>query len=169
MLLISISAEIDSDEAAPRCPVRNLFLTIFFAKLIRKHLCGSLFLVNLQAFSLKETPAQKFSCRFLQILKEHVNLKNQSGWLLLGIQHRLIAIKIQIVFGPWKLTLEKVLFFFRMLLFSFLFLLYLRTKSYMNIKSLENLEHLQIRERLVRLYRNVSKSFFKSCGFLLFS
>ena len=75
-------AEIDSDEAAPRFPVRKVFL-IFFAKFIPKHLCGSLFLIKSQAFSLKETPARKFSCRFLQILKEHVYLQNNSGRLLL--------------------------------------------------------------------------------------
>ena len=36
MLLINISAplaEIDSDEAAPRCPVRKLFLIFFFWKI----------------------------------------------------------------------------------------------------------------------------------------
>ena len=87
------------------CPkvVLNFFF-FFFAKLIGKHLCRSLFLVNKQAFSLKETPAQKFSCRFLQILQEHVYLKNHSGWLLLKIQYGLIAIKIQIVFGSLKLS-----------------------------------------------------------------
>ena len=82
MLLINISAplpEIDSDEAAPRCPVRKLFLFFFSGKFIGKHLCRSLFLINLQTFSLKETPARTFSCRFLQILKEHVYLKNHSG------------------------------------------------------------------------------------------
>ena len=39
MLLINISAplpEIDSDEAAPRCPVRKLFLIFFFWKIRRK-------------------------------------------------------------------------------------------------------------------------------------
>ena len=82
MLLINIStplAEIDSDEAAPRCPVRKLFLIFSSGKFIGKQLCGSIFLINLQAFGLRETPTQTFSCRFLQILKEHVYLKNHSG------------------------------------------------------------------------------------------
>ena len=61
--------------------------------------CAGVLLVNKQVFSLEETQAQKFSCRFLQILKEHVYLKNHSGWLLLEIQYRLIATKIRIVFG----------------------------------------------------------------------
>ena len=60
--------------------VLNFFVV---AKLIRKHLYGSLVLINLQAFSLKETSVRTFSCRFLQILKEHVYLKNYSGWMLL--------------------------------------------------------------------------------------
>ena len=70
-------AEIDSDEAAQRCLVRKLILN-FFAKFIGKHLCRSLFLLKLQDSSLKETPAQKFSSRFLQILKEHVSLQDNS-------------------------------------------------------------------------------------------
>ena len=36
-------------------------------------------------------------------------------------------------------------------------------------KSLENLGHLRILEGLVHLYRDISKSFFTNCGFLLFS
>ena len=82
MLLINISAplaEIDSDEAAPRSSVRKLFLIFFSGKFIGKNLCGSLFLMNLQAFSLKETPARTFPYRFFQILEEHVDLKNHSG------------------------------------------------------------------------------------------
>ena len=78
---------------------QKVVVNFFSGKFIGKHLCGSLFLINLQAFSLKETPARTFSCRFLQILKEHVYLKNHPGWLLLEIQYRLTAIKIQIVFG----------------------------------------------------------------------
>ena len=49
MLLINISAplpEIDSDEAAPRCPVRKLFLFFFSGKFIGKHLCGRESLFN---------------------------------------------------------------------------------------------------------------------------
>ena len=58
---------------------------------------------------------------FLQISLNSKNfikfLKNRSGWLLLQVQYRLIAIKIQIVFKPnWSQS-----FFFRLLLFSFLF------------------------------------------------
>ena len=94
--------EIDSDEATPRCPFRKVFLN-FFAKFIGKHLCGSPFLIMLQAFSLKEAPAPKFCCRFLQILKQQVYLQNNSGRLL---QYRLISIKIQIVFK--KETLAQV-------------------------------------------------------------
>ena len=66
-----------SEEVAPRCPVRKVFL-IFFAKFIGKHMCRSLFLIKSQASSLKETPAQRFSCRFLQIIKENVYLQNIS-------------------------------------------------------------------------------------------
>ena len=115
---------------------------------------------------------------FLQISLNSKNfikfLKNRSGWLLLQVQYRLIAIKIQIVFKPnWilKVNSQKSLFFC-LLLFSFLFFfffLYLRKKSYMNMKPFENSGHLRIRERLVRLYRDISKSFFKNYGFLLFS
>ena len=78
MLLINISAPLaktDSDDAAPRRRVRKLFLIIFSRKFIGKHLCGILFLMNLQAFNLKETPARTFSCTFLQVLKKHVYLK----------------------------------------------------------------------------------------------
>ena len=57
--------------------VHNIFF--FVAKLIVKHRCGSLFLINLQSFSLKETPARTFSCRFLQILKEYIYVKDHSG------------------------------------------------------------------------------------------
>ena len=53
-------AKIDSDEVAPRCPVRKVFLN-FFAKFIGKHTCRSLFLITLQASSIRETPAQRFS------------------------------------------------------------------------------------------------------------
>ena len=53
-------AKIDSDEVAPRCPVRKVFLN-FFAKFIGKHACRSLFLITLQASSLRETPGQRFS------------------------------------------------------------------------------------------------------------
>ena len=35
------------------------------------------------------------------------------------------------------------------------------------MKSLENSGHLQILERLVRLYRDISKSFFTNCGFFI--
>ena len=64
---------------------------------------------------------------FLQISLNSKNfikfLKNRSGWLLLQVQYRLIAIKIQIVFKPnWilKVNSQKSLFFY-LLLFSFLF------------------------------------------------
>ena len=46
--------------------VPNFF---FFSKLIGKHLCGSIFFVNLQVFSLKETPAQVLSCEYCRIFK----------------------------------------------------------------------------------------------------
>ena len=114
--------QIDSDEAAPRCPVRKLLL-VFLGKLIGKHLCGTLFLIKFQAFTLIETPARKFSCRFLQILKEHLYLKNNSRRLFLQIQYRLIAIKIQIVFKlNWifKVNSRKSVSF-RLLVFSSLF------------------------------------------------
>ena len=114
--------QIDSDEAAPRCPVRQLLL-VFLGKLIGKHLCGTLFLIKFQAFTLIETPARKFSCRFLQILKEHLYLKNNSRRLFLQIQYRLIAIKIQIVFKlNWifKVNSRKSVSF-RLLVFSSLF------------------------------------------------
>ena len=114
--------QIDSDEAAPRCPVRQLLL-VFLGKLIGKHLCGTLFLIKFQAFTLIETPARKFSCRFLQILKEHLYLKNNSRRLFLQIQYRLIAIKIQIVFKlNWifKVNSRKSVFF-RLLVFSSVF------------------------------------------------
>ena len=39
--------------------VHNIFFVV--AKLIGKYRCGSLFLINLQSFSLKETPARRFS------------------------------------------------------------------------------------------------------------
>ena len=73
-------AETDSDEATQRCSVRKVFLKLFFAKFIGKHLCWSLFLINfkLEVSSLKETPAQKFSCGFLQIPREHVSLQKHS-------------------------------------------------------------------------------------------
>ena len=155
-MLVNISAplaETDSDEAGPSCPVRKLFYFLFFAfpKIIGKHLCGSLLLINLQVFSLKETPARKFSCRFIQILKEHVYLKNHSGWLLLLIQYRLIAIKIQVVFKlSWILKLNSQKSVFSVCYFSLsFFLLYLY--------------HLLIRERLVCYYMDISKSFFKNC------
>ena len=144
--------QIDSDEAAPRCPVRQLLL-VFLGKLIGKHLCGTLFLIKFQAFTLIETPARKFSCRFLQILKEHVYLKNNSGRLFLQIQYRLIAIKIQIVFKlNWifKVNSRKSVFPFVSFLFPFFFF-FLRKESYMNIKALQKSVHLQIREKLVSL------------------
>ena len=144
--------QIDSDEAAPRCPVRQLLL-VFLGKLIGKHLCGTLFLIKFQAFTLIETPARKFSCRFLQILKEHVYLKNNSRRLFLQIQYRLIAIKIQIVFKlNWifKVNSRKSVFPFVSFLFPFFFL-FLRKESYMNIKALQKSVHLQIREKLVSL------------------
>ena len=56
-------AEIDSDEVAQKCPVGKVFLN-FFAKLIIKHLRGSLFLIKLQTFWQKETLARTFSCSF---------------------------------------------------------------------------------------------------------
>ena len=128
-MLINISAplaETDSDEAGPSYPVRKLFYFLFFPflKIIGKHLCGSLLLINLQVFSLKETLARKFSCRFIQILQEHVYLKNHSGWLLLQIQYRLIAIKIQVVFKlNWilKLNSRKIVFSVSYFSLSFFF------------------------------------------------
>ena len=73
-------AETDSDEATQRRSVRKVFLKLFFTKFIGKHLCWSLFLIKfkLEVSSLKETPAQKFYCRFLQILREHVSLQKHS-------------------------------------------------------------------------------------------
>ena len=98
---------------------QKVVLNFFSGKFIGKQLRGSLFLLNLQAFSLKETPERTFSCRFLQFLKEHVYLKNHSEWLLLYIQYRLIAIKIQIVF---KLNwISRKCVFFRLLFFPFFF------------------------------------------------
>ena len=60
-----------------------------FTKFTKKHLYRSLFSIKLQASGLKETPAQKFSCRFFQIFKDHVSLQNNFGRLLLQTQYTL--------------------------------------------------------------------------------
>ena len=54
-----------SDEVAPKCPVRKVFL-IIFAKFIRKYMCRSLFLIKLQASNLKGT----FLVDFFKLLKK---------------------------------------------------------------------------------------------------
>ena len=114
---------------------QKVVLNFFSPKLIGKYLCRSLFLINLQAFNLKETPARTFPYRFLQIPKERVYLKTDPGWLPLWVQCGFIAIEIQIVFklnwilkvNSWKSV------FFHLLRFSFFFffffLVHLRKKS----------------------------------------
>ena len=75
-----------------------------FPKFTKKHLYRSLFLIKLQASGLKETPTQKFSCRFFQIFKDHVSLQNNSGRLLLQIQYcnlRFKSYKIEV--NSWKM------------------------------------------------------------------
>ena len=61
-------------------------------------------MIKLQAPGLKETPIQKFSCRFFQIFKDHVSLLNNSGRLLLQIQYcdlRFKSYKIEV--NSWKM------------------------------------------------------------------
>ena len=115
-------------------------------KIHRKNLCRSLLLIKLQASSLKETPAQTFSCRLLQILTEHIFTKQLWTTASVDSIHTVLRIKIQIVFiglnwifkvNSWKSV------FFLLLFFSFFFLLYLRKESYMNIEALENFISLQ--------------------------
>ena len=70
-MLINISAplaEIDSESCS----------YFFSCKTHWKTPVREIFLINLQAFSLKETPTRPFSSGFLQILKEHAYLKNHS-------------------------------------------------------------------------------------------
>ena len=63
-----------------------------------------------------------------------------------------------------KCVLPSVTFPFLLLLL----LLFLRKESYMNIKAPTNSGHLQTRQKLVSLYRDISKYFFRNWGFLLF-
>ena len=89
--------------------------------------------------------------------------------MLLQIQYRLIAIKIQIVFQlNWILKVNsRKSVFFRLLLFSFLFFVVSKKEELYEYKSLENSGQFRIRERLLGLFRDISKSFFKNYGFSL--
>ena len=110
-------------------------------KFIGKHLCWSLLLIKLQVSSLKETPAQTFSCRFLQILKQHTFIyKTNLDDCACRFNTDCIAIKIQIVFMElnWIFKVNSQKSVFPSVNFIFLFLLYLRKESYMNIRALGN-------------------------------
>ena len=116
-----------------------------FRKFTRKHLYQSLFLMKLQASGLKETPTQKFSCRFFQVFKDHVSLQNNSGRLPLQIQYCDLRFKSY----KMKLTLEKCVFASITLLF--LFLLIYRERELYEYKSNLEFHFTAIWKRLFHL------------------